>query len=312
MKKKMGVILLLLFLISLLAMGCGEKSVAIVNGEKITQTSFDKIVKLYVANYKQSVGTDPSKDTAQMKQIKEMALDDMIDQALLNQEATKQGFKASTKDIDSALKTFKEQTGGDSGYQTFLKTASMTNEEFKAEIGKQIVIGKLAEKVTKNVKVSDAEVKAYYDANPSDFGTLREIRVSHILVKTEKEAYDVLDKLKAGADFGELAQKVSIEPAAKQSKGDLGYVNEQTSFVTEFKEAALKLKPGEMTMTPVKTEFGYHIIKAFDEKPAKIEKFEAVKDQAKAKAKIAKQEKTWTDYVAAVKKKATIKKNLEN
>lgn len=312
MKKKIGIVLLLTFLISLLAVGCGEKSVATVNGEKITQSSFDKIVNLYVANFKQSYNTDPSKDAAQMKQIKEMALDDMIDQLVLYQEATKQKYKASSSEIATSLKTFKEQTGGETGYKSFLKLASMTDAEFKEEIGKQIVIGKLADKVTKNVTASEAEAKAYYDTHLSEFGTPREVKVSHILVKTEKEAYDVLEKLEAGADFGDLAQKVSIEPAAKQSKGDLGWVNADTGFVAEFKEAALKLKKGEMTMTPVKTQFGYHIIKAFDEKQAKIEKFESVKDEAKVKAKAEKQKTTWSNYVETLKKKAIIKKTLES
>ncbi|MGE5422905.1 MAG: peptidylprolyl isomerase, partial [Ignavibacteriales bacterium] len=201
---------------------------------------------------------------------------------------------------------------GETGYKSFLKLASMTDAEFKEEIGKQIVIGKLADKVTKNVTASEAEAKAYYDTHLSEFGTPREVKVSHILVKTEKEAYDVLKKLEAGADFGDLAQKVSTEPAAKQSKGDLGWVNADTGFVAEFKEAALKLKKGEMTMTPVKTQFGYHIIKAFDEKQANIEKFESVKDEAKVKAKAEKQKTTWSNYVETLKKKAIIKKTLES
>ncbi len=240
MKKRLTVVVVLL-MIGALVIGCGVKTVATVNGEKVTQPQLDKIINLYVEQAK-IYGMDPEQEPELMKSIEEAALNDLIDQTLLVQEAIRQGFEATDKEVSDAIKNYKELSGTE-GYKQFLKAAGMTDEDFKQEMYNQVLVGELHDKVIAKVKISEQDVKDYYQQYPENFGNLREIKVSHILLKTKKEAEAVIQKLKAGEDFGTLAQEFSIEEAAKQSKGDLGFINEQSDLVPEFKIPALKLKP---------------------------------------------------------------------
>lgn len=305
MKKRLTVVVVLL-LIGLMGMGCGTNTVATVNGEKVEQAQLDKIVNLYMAQAKQALGEDVTEDQELMTEINKMALNDLIDQTLLIQKATSQGLKATDKEVSEAIKNFKESSGTE-GYKSFLKASGMTDEDFKQEMHNQVLIGELHDQVIAKVKVTDEDVEAYYEAHPEEFGNLYELKVSHILLDTKEEAEKVIDRLQAGEDFGTLAQELSIEPAAKESKGDLGFISEQDPYVTEFKEAALKLKPGEMTEEPVKSEFGFHVIKAFEENEAHVEPFDEVKDQAELLTKQAKEQQAWTDYVTSLRKQADIK-----
>ncbi len=304
MKKRLTVVVVLL-MIGALVIGCGVKTVATVNGEKVTQPQLDKIINLYVEQAK-IYGMDPEQEPELMKSIEEAALNDLIDQTLLVQEAIRQGFEATDKEVSDAIKNYKELSGTE-GYKQFLKAAGMTDEDFKQEMYNQVLVGELHDKVIAKVKISEQDVKDYYQQYPENFGNLREIKVSHILLKTKKEAEAVIQKLKAGEDFGTLAQEFSIEEAAKQSKGDLGFINEQSDLVPEFKIPALKLKPGQITEEPVESEFGFHVIKAFEEKPAHVETFDKVKDQAEMMAQRAKEDQAWKDFVANLHKGAKIK-----
>ena len=215
-------------------------------------------------------------------------------------------MKATDKEVSDAIKNFKESSGTQ-GYKNFLKAAGMTDEDFKQEMHNQVLVGKLHDQIIAEVELTAEEVRAYYEAHPGEFGNLRELKVSHILLKTKEEAEAVIKRIKAGENFGELAQELSTEPAAKESRGDLGFINEQTNLVAEFKEAALRLKPGEMTPEPVKSQFGFHVIKAFEEKAAHVEPFDKVKDQAQQLAQGAQEKQAWTDYVAQLRKEAAVK-----
>jgi len=109
--------------------------------------------------------------------------------------------------------------------------------------------------------ISDADIQAEYD---SQIGAMpREYKASHILVKTKDEADALLAKLKAGADFADLAKKNSTDPGSAKNGGDLGWFA-PSSMVKEFGEAVAKLEKGKMTETPVQTQYGFHIIKLED------------------------------------------------
>ncbi|NLB18165.1 MAG: hypothetical protein GX825_05410, partial [Syntrophomonadaceae bacterium] len=120
MKKRLVVVGVIL-LIGTLLVGCGN-NVATVNGEKLTQTQLDKVVNLFVAQAQQTYGTDPREDAEFMKQIEEVALESLIDQTLLIQEAERQGLEATEEEISAAIAQFKE-AAGDEGYKGFLSSA---------------------------------------------------------------------------------------------------------------------------------------------------------------------------------------------
>jgi peptidyl-prolyl cis-trans isomerase C len=110
--------------------------------------------------------------------------------------------------------------------------------------------------------VTDEAVQKRFETMKSAGGGAgkEEVKARHILVQTEAQAKEVIVELKKGGDFAELAKTKSLDPSGKQQGGDLGYFSRE-EMVPEFSEAAFKLKDGEMTDTPVKTQFGYHVIK---------------------------------------------------
>lgn len=129
-------------------------------------------------------------------------------------------------------------------------------------------------------KVTDATVKAKYDEMVKATPPQDEIRASHILVKDEATAKDVLAQLKKGGDFKALAKKYSLDPT-KENGGDLGYFV-RNAMVKEFGDAAFAMKKGDLSKEPIKTQFGYHIIKIVDRRAQKRPPLDKVKDQIRA------------------------------
>jgi len=145
-------------------------------------------------------------------------------------------------------------------------------------------------------KITDANMKKFFDQNKLRYSQ-DEVKASHILVKTEAEAKEVYGKAKGGEDFEVLAKKYSKDPSAAQNMGDLGYFT-RARMVPEFADAAFKMKPGEISQ-PVKTVFGYHIIKVADVRKGKAVSFKDVKDQVRADY----QNNAITELVNSLKKK---------
>jgi peptidyl-prolyl cis-trans isomerase C len=108
--------------------------------------------------------------------------------------------------------------------------------------------------------VSDQALRARYDQYVKENPPKEEISARHILVQTEAQAKDVIADLKKGGNFAEIAKTKSIDPSGKQNGGDLGFFSRE-EMVPEFSEAAFKLKDGETTAAPVKSQFGWHVIK---------------------------------------------------
>lgn len=139
---------------------------------------------------------------------------------------------------------------------------------------------------TKDVAVSDEEAKKIYDENKQSFMQPDSVTASHILVADEKSAKNAIAKLSKvkkenlKAEFNKLAKEISTDPSAKENGGDLGSFG-KGMMVPEFEKAAFALKDGEMGKTPVKTQFGYHVIYKKSSKKAEAMPFEKVKDLIK-------------------------------
>jgi len=146
------------------------------------------------------------------------------------------------------------------------------------ELARQaILIRQLFDNYRKTNPVTDADVQAEYDkfvaANSG-----KEFKARHILVETEDQAKQILADLKKGAKFEDIAKKQSKDPGSGANGGDLDWAA-PASFVPEFSEAMIKLKKGETTPAPVKSQFGYHIIRVDDIRQAQLPKIEEVKPQ---------------------------------
>ena len=140
----------------------------------------------------------------------------------------------------------------------------------------EILIRAMIRDHLKSHPITDAEVQAEYDRLKTQVGE-KEYRPSHILVETEDEAKAIIAQLKKGAKFEELAKK-SKDPGSAQSGGDLDW-NTPGTFVKEFSDAMVKLEKGKFTETPVKSQFGYHVIRLDDVREAKAPPLEQVRPQ---------------------------------
>ena len=152
----------------------------------------------------------------------------------------------------------------------------------------------------KNHPVSDDELKAEYEKIKANAGT-KEYKASHILVDTEDEAKSIIEKLNKGAKFADLA-KASKDAGSKDKGGELDW-NRPSGYVKPFADALVKLKKGQFTETPVHTQFGWHVIKLDDVRPAKFPDF----DQVKPRLEQHFQEEAFNKEVAALRAKAKVK-----
>jgi len=152
-------------------------------------------------------------------------------------------------------------------------------KEFKnriAFIRNKLLMETLLQDVGKAAVTPDATKKVYEEAK-KQMGGEQEVRARHILVPSEDEAKKVLEEIKKGTDFAELARQKSKDPGAAAEGGDLGYFTKD-QMVPEFAEVAFKLDKGQVS-EPVKTQFGWHIIKVEDKRSKPVPTFDQVKDQ---------------------------------
>ncbi|HEX3969861.1 MAG TPA: peptidylprolyl isomerase [Stellaceae bacterium] len=124
-------------------------------------------------------------------------------------------------------------------------------------------------------EITEAKLRTAYDQYAKEAPKTEEVHARHILVGTEQEAKDIIAQLDKGADFATLAKDKTTDPSGKSNGGDLGYFTKQ-DMVPEFANAAFALKPGEYTKTPVKTQFGWHVIKLEDKRQGKAGTYEQV------------------------------------
>ncbi|KAA1179262.1 peptidylprolyl isomerase [Rhizobium tropici] len=200
-------------------------------------------LNLAIANLDPQLGQLPD------DQKKVAALSASIDVKLLSQQA-------ATEKLD--------QTPDFQAHMAYLRDRELHNAFFKAHVAD---------------KITDDEVKARYDKEVAALPKQEEVHARHILVKTEDEAKAIIKELDAGKDFAALAKEKSTDPN-KADGGDLGYFG-HGRMVKEFEDAAFALPVGTYTKTPVKTDFGWHIIKVEDKRNAPPPPFDQVKDQVR-------------------------------
>ncbi len=289
-----------------IAAGCGGgDAVAKVNGERITRAEYDGIVD--VVKKQDMTFASLKEDDPQFLQYKRMILDSMIEAVLVRQEAKKQGAKITDKEIDAKLAEIKAGYPDEKTFNETVQKSGMTIEQIRRSIADQLAYQFLYDKVAPASEVTTEQAKEYYEKNKStQFTQEAQAHLYHILFKPEDKATaeKVLAEIKAGADFQALAKKYSEDPGSKDQGGDLG-MGPTSGYVTEFKEAADKLKVGAVSGL-VKSQFGWHIIKKTDEKPAGIQPFEKVVDLIKATLQQEQRQKAWADFLEKLKASAKI------
>lgn len=286
-----------------------------VNGVFIYKADVDKRMDLLLRQIAAQTGEVPAE--AELKEIRARILNDLIEYKMLLNESQKHNITASDAEVEDELVKIKANFVNEAGFTTALNQAGITEAEFVQTIKDTLIIQKLLDsQVADKVKVSDAETKAFYDANPHLFEQEERVHARHILKmvepsagaidkdKKKKELEDVLKALKNGSDFNDLAMKYSDDPS-KIMGGDLGYFT-RGRMVKPFEDAAFALKPGEISGI-VETQFGYHIIKVEDHQQARTIPYEEIKGVIADNLSMQKRQEAAGQYVDELYKKSEIK-----
>ncbi len=181
----------------------------------------------------------------------------------------------------------------------------MTDAEVRSDVGANVLSDSIYKKLTTGAKVTDTEVKAYYDSHTSVYTQPETRVVRHILVKDKTLADKLYSQLKGGADFATLAKKYSQDPGSKSQGGVLTISRGQT--VPQFDKVAFQLKTGELSK-PVKTQFGWHIIQAQkDATKSKTTPFKQVKEAIRQQLLQTKRSSELQTWLEGVKKEFAAK-----
>jgi parvulin-like peptidyl-prolyl isomerase len=273
----------LVLLVAACSSGGGPKkvpsdAVAVVGDKSISKADWDALLTQTRRNFEATKRKFPAPGTVELANLKTNATQFLIQSSEYQQEADKLGVKVSDKDVDDRLAQIKNQYYGnppgqpkasasemEKRYQAALKQQGFTDEEVRAGIKLQLVREKVFKKVTKDVKVSEDDIKAYYDKHKAQYETpaqpeSRDVR--HILVKKKALADRIYAQLQANpGKFKQLAQKYSADTSSKATGGRLpgGAIKGRT--VPPFDKVAFSIKT-KVISKPVHTRFGWHIIEA--------------------------------------------------
>jgi peptidyl-prolyl cis-trans isomerase C len=260
-----------LLLAAFVALGaCGQKSpddskvLATVNGEVITEKDFDSFLRAQNIQIPQ---------TADEAKIRKDLLEEMIKMALLSQYAVDQKVDQE-HDVYFQIRRHRENILARAMLRKHLKESPISDDEVQKKFD---------------------ELSAKADRN--------EYRARHILVRSEEEARAILDQLKKGGNFAALAKDKSIDVRSGKQGGDLGSWINQDMIVPEFMTALVALKNGETTKDPVKSNFGWHIIKREASRPRKMPTF----DQAKGDVRQLIQQERVEALVKTLREKGSVK-----
>ena len=248
--------------------------------------------------------------------IKDQALVTMIDQAYKVNYALDNKITIDKKNIDARLDQLKKKYKTEKEFKAALGKESL--KDFRKSIEHMLLAEKAEEVVVqKNINVTDADVRSYYNANKHTYMRPRQFKASHILVKVnpsanaeeraplEKKAKELAIKAKNGEDFYNLAYYNS-DDRSKYVGGDLGYFHEGQT-VAEFENAIKKMKVGEIS-EPVKTMYGWHIIKLVElNEPRQLE-FDETKVKIREQLEKAAKEKLYNNWMDGLKSKYPVKK----
>jgi foldase protein PrsA len=247
-----GAVLLVVLIVAVFNIGDKESYVASINGKKISETELNELL---VSQY----GTD--------------VLNSLITEKVIEEEIEKQDIEVTQEEIDAEKEEYYEYYGGEEAFLETLSYSGVSVEDFESDLELYIATNKLMED---DIAITEEEMETYFEENKDSFAQQEEVQASHILVEDLETANKIVEMLKAGEDFAELAKEYSTDSSAENG-GELGYFG-KGEMVEAFENAAFEMEVGNYS-DPVETEHGYHVIKVTDHTEAKEAVYEDVKDE---------------------------------
>ena len=301
-------VLLLCALISLALAGCGggdedvpADAVAVVDGEEIARSDYEALIAQAKKSYTNQKRDFPAAGSQEFQTLRNQAVQFLVQREQFEQEAESLDVEITDKQVDARLEQIQKQYfGGDKAkYDKQLKEQGITEQQVRKDIRSQIISEKIFAQVTGEVKVTDEQIKAYYDKNKAQYSQPESREVRHILVKTKKQADDLYAQLQNGGNFDALAKKFSEDTGSKANGGKLTISKGQT--VAPFDQTAFLLAVNTISK-PVKTEFGYHLIQPLaGTKAAKVTALAEVKDSIKQQLQQTEKNEAMTKWVDELK-----------
>lgn len=241
-----------------------------------------------------------------------------VDTELMNATQGRFNQVPAAKQAEFRQQVLQQLIGKELIYGDAKSTGVLDSSEYKEEykkleerMKKELAIQVWQKKLLDNLKISNKELKEYYNKNKEEFNEKETVHARHILVKTEDEAKSIISELKSlsgeklKSKFIELAKAKSTGPSGPKG-GDLGYFA-QGQMVPAFNDKAFSMKKGTVTLSPVQTQFGFHVIYLEDKKKATLRKFDEVKSFIEQRLKMEKFKDVMKEKMDALQKKATIK-----
>jgi peptidyl-prolyl cis-trans isomerase C len=281
--------------------------IARVNGADIPAADLEKAIRNLEANAGQQVPAE------RRSEIYRGILDQLVEMRLLEQEAAARNIKATDAEVNAGIDEMKKQAPNAEAFAKALASRKMTEADLRAEARQRLAVDKLlTSEVEPKAAVTEADIADFYKKNPQFFMQPESMRASHILLKADTpeakaaaktKAEGLLTQIKGGADFAALAKQYSNDGSA-QAGGDLGFFP-RGQMVKPFEDAAFALKAGEVSGL-VESEFGYHIIKAAEHRPARTVPLAEVSDRIAQALRQQKQQQLAQEFVQQLKAKAKV------
>ena len=279
--------------------------IATVNGEEISNRAFQSQVNRTLSQMRGRV------QDSQVLSLKKRVLDQLVDQKIREQEVEKRGLMKEVSDekvearLDKIVKDSKFNSKEE--LEQRLKQAGRSLDQIRGQLKNSLAMQKLFDEVLKDIEVSEQEVKENYE----------ELSTRHILIKTKdrsdkeakEKAQEVISEIESGKEFAKVAQEYSEGPSAKKG-GKLPSFGRNGNMAQAFKDEAFKLEEGEIS-EPVKTKFGYHVIKLTDKKEAEGEEFEKQKSKIKNKLLNQKRKSAYQKWISEKREQSEITINSQ-
>jgi len=327
LRKYRLIILSLMLLLTVLVLGgCGSQVVATVNGEKITSQELDNEVTTAKNNLAQQGYNLQGEQAKEFEEkLRQEVLQQLIDRRLLTAEINRLSLAPTDKEVQDAIAGIKQQLGTEAEFKKYLAANGINEPKLEDFVKEQLSYSKLAEKISSEVPPpTDTEIKDYFAKNSNQYSEPEQRQVSHVLIgvgeysngKNRSDidakmlALQVVNKVAAGSDFGKLAKQYSDDLGSKDNGGQYPAFSKGSGFVEEFENAAFTLKAGQYTVEPVKTTYGYHVIRLDKIIPAKTHTLDEVKEQIIASLRDEEVQQKQNEYILELRNKAKVINNL--